>query len=322
MDVRHYRTDLFPEIEPYASGRLPLGGSHFMYWEQAGNPRGIPVLFLHGGPGAGAAAAHRRFFDPRSYRIIIFDQRGCGRSAPRGEIADNTTWHLVADMELLRGHLNVRRWVLFGGSWGSTLALAYGVRWPQHCAGFVLRGIFLGTRNEVSWFLRGMRTFFPEAWRSFAEALPESERSDLLGNYHHRLTHPDPAIHMPAAAAWSRYETVCSNLIPRLEESSPSFGGDGAALALARIEAHYFVNDVFLEDGELLNNVDRLRHIPSILIQGRYDMVCPIVTADTLARAWPEAKYVIVPDAGHSAMEPGIRAALVRATEAMKTRVG
>ena len=322
MDVRHYRTDLFPEIEPYASGRLPLGGSHFMYWEQAGNPRGIPVLFLHGGPGAGAAAAHRRFFDPRSYRIIIFDQRGCGRSAPRGEIADNTTWHLVADMELLRRHLNVRRWVLFGGSWGSTLALAYGVRWPQHCAGFVLRGIFLGTRNEVSWFLRGMRTFFPEAWRSFAEALPESERSDLLGNYHHRLTHPDPAIHMPAAAAWSRYETVCSNLIPRLEESSASFGGDSAALALARIEAHYFVNDVFLEDGELLNNADRLRHIPSILIQGRYDMVCPILTADTLARAWPEAKYVIVPDAGHSAMEPGIRAALVRATEAMKTRVG
>ena len=322
MDVRHYRTDLFPEIEPYASGRLPLGGSHFMYWEQAGNPRGIPVLFLHGGPGAGAAAAHRRFFDPRSYRIIIFDQRGCGRSAPRGEIADNTTWHLVADMELLRRHLNVRRWVLFGGSWGSTLALAYGVRWPQHCAGFVLRGIFLGTRNEVSWFLRGMRTFFPEAWRSFAEALPESERSDLLGNYHRRLTHPDPAIHMPAAAAWSRYETVCSNLIPRLEESSASFGGDSAALALARIEAHYFVNDVFLEDGELLNSVDRLRHIPSIVIQGRYDMVCPIITADTLARTWSEAKYVIVPDAGHSAMEPGIRAALVRATEAMKTRVG
>ena len=322
MDVRHYRTDLFPEIEPYASGRLPLGGSHFMYWEQAGNPRGIPVLFLHGGPGAGAAAAHRRFFDPRSYRIIIFDQRGCGRSAPRGEIADNTTWHLVADMELLRRHLNVRRWVLFGGSWGSTLALAYGVRWPQHCAGFVLRGIFLGTRNEVSWFLGGMRTFFPEAWRSFAEALPESDRSDLLGNYHRRLTHPDPAIHMPAAAAWSRYETVCSNLIPRLEESSASFGGDSAALALARIEAHYFVNDVFLEDGELLNKVDRLRHIPSILIQGRYDMVCPIITADALARAWPEAKYVIVPDAGHSAMEPGIRAALVRATEAMKTRVG
>ena len=322
MDVRHYRTDLFPEIEPYASGRLPLGGSHVMYWEQAGNPRGIPVLFLHGGPGAGAAAAHRRFFDPRSYRIIIFDQRGCGRSAPRGEIADNTTWHLVADMELLRRHLNVRRWVLFGGSWGSTLALAYGVRWPQHCAGFVLRGIFLGTRNEVSWFLGGMRTFFPEAWRSFAEALPESERSDLLVNFHHRLTHPDPAIHMPAAAAWSRYETVCSNLIPRLEESSASFGGDSAALALARIEAHYFVNDVFLEDGELLNKVDRLRHIPSILIQGRYDMVCPIITADALARAWPEAKYVIVPDAGHSAMEPGIRAALVRATEAMKTRVG
>jgi proline iminopeptidase len=322
MDARHYRTDLFPEIEPYASGRLPLGGSHVMYWEQAGNPRGTPVLFLHGGPGAGAAAAHRRFFDPRYYRIIIFDQRGCGRSLPHGELAGNTTPNLVADIEALRRHLNVRRWILFGGSWGSTLALAYGVRWPEHCAGFVLRGIFLGTQKEVSWFLYGMGTFFPEAWRNFSEALPDSERSDLLANYYSRLTHPDPAIHMPVAAAWSRYETVCSNLIPRPEEPSAVFTADAAALALARIEAHYFVHDVFLEDGELLKKARRLRHIPSIIVQGRYDMVCPIVTADALAHSWPEAKYVIVPDAGHSAMEPGIRAALVRATEAMKARVG
>lgn len=320
MDARHFRTDLYPEIEPYASGRLPVGGSHVLYWEQAGNPRGKPVLFLHGGPGAGAAAAHRRFFDPRVYRIIIFDQRGCGRSLPHGETTDNTTQHLVADIEALRRHLNVRRWILFGGSWGSTLALAYGIRWPEHCAGFVLRGIFLGTRNEVFWFLYGMGTFFPEAWRNFAEALPESERSDLLANYYLRLTHPDPAIHMPAAIAWSRYETVCSNLIPRPGEPSASFGFDIAALALARIEAHYFVNDVFLSDGELLNSVHKLRDIPAVLIQGRYDMVCPVVTADTLAEAWPEANYVIIPDAGHSAMEPGIRAALIRATEAMKTR--
>jgi proline iminopeptidase len=322
MDVRHYRTDLFPEIEPYASGKLPLGGPHVMYWEQAGNPRGMPVLFLHGGPGAGAAAAHRRFFDPRYYRIIIFDQRGCGRSQPHGALDDNTTPLLVADIEALRRHLAVRQWILFGGSWGSTLALAYGMRWPQHCAGFVLRGIFLGTRREVSWFLYGMGTFFPEAWRSFAGLLPEAERSDLLANYYRRLIDPDPAIHMPAAASWSRYETVCSNLIPRPEEPVAGFGGDSAALALARIEAHYFVNDLFLEDDEVLRNARTFRRIPAILVQGRYDMVCPIVTADSLARVWPEAKYVIIPDAGHSAMEPGIRAALVRATEAMKTRVG
>jgi proline iminopeptidase len=321
MDVRPHRSDLFPEIEPYASGRLPLGGSHVMYWEQAGNPRGVPVLFLHGGPGAGAAAAHRRFFDPRFYRIVIFDQRGCGRSSPHGELTDNTTQHLVADVEALRRHLNVRRWVLFGGSWGSTLALAYGIRWPEHCAGFVLRGIFLGTRKEVSWFLYGMATFFPEAWRSFAGLLPPPDRSELLANYHRRLTDPDPAVHMPAATAWSRYETVCSNLIPRLEEPMAVFGSDSAALALARIEAHYFINDVFLEDGELLRNIHRVRHIPATLVQGRYDMVCPIVTADALAYAWPEAKYVIIPDAGHSAMEPGIRAALVRGTEAIKTRL-
>jgi proline iminopeptidase len=322
MDVRHYRTDLFPEIEPYASGKLPLGGPHVMYWEQAGNPRGMPVLFLHGGPGAGAAAAHRRFFDPRYYRIIIFDQRGCGRSPPHGAITDNTTPLLVADIEALRRHLNVQQWILFGGSWGSTLALAYGARWPHHCAGFVLRGIFLGTCREISWFLYGMGTFFPEAWRAFAGLLPKAERSDLLANYYRRLIDPDPSIHMPAAVAWSRYETVCSNLIPRPEEPVAGFGGDSAALALARIEAHYFVNDLFLEDDELLRNARTFRRIPAILIQGRYDMVCPIVTADSLARAWPESKYVIVPDAGHSAMEPGIRAALVRATEAMKTRVG
>jgi len=322
MDVRHYRTDLFPEIEPYSSGRLPVGGRHVLYWEQAGNPRGIPILFLHGGPGAGAAAAHRRFFDPRYYRIVIFDQRGCGRSTPHGELDGNTTHDLVADIEALRRHLRIDQWILFGGSWGSTLALAYGIRWPEQCAGFVLRGIFLGTRREVDWFLHGMGTFFPEAWRQFIGLLSENERQDILASYHRRLTDSDPAVHMPAASAWSRYETVCSNLIPRPDDSPTLPGGDIAALALARIEAHYFVNDVFLREGELLDAVDVLRCIPAIVVQGRYDMVCPIVTADALVRAWPEAKHVIIPDAGHSAMEPGIRAALVRATETMKTRAG
>lgn len=320
MDVRHHRTDLYPEIEPFASGQLPLDGGHVMYWEQSGNPHGVPVLFLHGGPGAGAAAAHRRFFDPRYYRIVIFDQRGCGRSRPHGVVQNNSTPHLVADIEALRRHLNIYQWILFGGSWGSTLALAYGTRWPQHCAGFILRGIFLGTRKEVDWFLYGMGTFFPEAWRAFASHLPEREHKDLLGGYYRRLMDPDPAVHLPAAAAWSRYETVCSNLIPRPDE--PISSGDSAALALARIEAHYFVNDVFLRDGELLANIRRLRQVPAVIVQGRYDMVCPIVTSDELARAWPEARYVIVPDAGHSAMEPGIRAALVRATESIKTRFG
>jgi proline iminopeptidase len=321
MDVRHYRTDLFPELDPYACGHLPVGGRHTIYWEQAGNPRGVPILFLHGGPGAGAAAAHRRFFDPRYYRIIVFDQRGCGRSRPHGLVEENTTAHLVDDIETLRRHLNVQRWVLFGGSWGSTLALAYGTRHPSRCAGLVLRGVFLGTRREIDWFLYGMGTFFPEAWRAFAEQVPERERRDLLAGYYRRLIDPDPVVHMPAAAAWSRYETVCSNLIPRPEDPT-SAGGDGAALALSRIEAHYFVNDVFLADGELLQNIRILRDVPCIIVQGRYDMVCPIVTSDALANAWPEAKYVIIPDAGHSAMEPGIRAALVRATEAMKSRVG
>ena len=320
MDVRHTRPDLFPEIEPFATGLLPLDGRHQMYWEQSGNPRGFPVVFLHGGPGAGAAPAHRRFFDPYTYRIIIFDQRGCGRSTPHAETADNTTQHLVADMEVLRRHLGIGRWLLFGGSWGSTLALAYGLRHPDRCAGFVLRGVFLGTRREVDWFLYGMRTFFPEAWRAFARQVPDEEQADLLTAYYRRLMHRDPAVHQPAAHAWSRYETVCSSLIQRRDDPLHC-GNDAAALALARIEAHYFVHDTFLAEDELIRGVPALRHLPAAIVQGRYDLVCPIVTADAVARAWTGAKYVIVPDAGHSAMEPGIRAALVRATETMKTRI-
>ena len=319
MDVRYSRNELFPEIEPYQHGTLALDRRHTLYWEQSGNPDGVPVVFLHGGPGAGAAAAHRRFFDPRHYRIIVFDQRGCGRSRPHADIVDNTTDHLIGDMETLRGRLGVERWMLFGGSWGSTLALAYAVRYPDRCTGLILRGVFLGTRREVDWFLYGMGTFFPEAWRAFREFLPENERRDLLAGYARRLNDPDPLVHQPAAVSWSRYETVCSNLVPRADAAELSFnGGAVSALALARIEAHYFTHDAFLADGPLIDGVDRLAGIPGVIVQGRYDMVCPIATADTLARAWRDAKLVIVPDAGHSAMEPGIRAALVGATEDMK----
>jgi len=288
-----------------------------MYWEQSGNPSGEPVLFLHGGPGAGAAPAHRRFFDPAHYRIIIFDQRGAGRSTPLGEIAGNTTPLLVADIETLRSHLGIERWLIFGGSWGSTLALAYGEAHPQRCTGLILRGIFLCRSSEITWFLYGLRNLFPEAWRAFTDAIPETERGDLLAAYHRRLTDPDPAVHMPAARAWGTYEGACSTLLPS-PETVAYFAGDVVALGLARIEAHYFMNNIFLPDNALLDNVERIRRIPGIIIQGRYDAVCPIISADDLHRAWPEAEYIIVPDAGHSAWEPGICAELVRATEKFK----
>ena len=312
------RRDLFPEIEAYETGYLPLDTRHVMYWEQSGNPQGMPVVFLHGGPGAGATPAHRRFFDPAYYRIVVFDQRGSGRSKPLGALEDNTTPHLVADIERLRTHLGIERWMVFGGSWGSTLSLAYAQAHPERCLGLVLRGIFLCRRSEIEWFLYGMREIFPENWRAFSGFLPEEERADLLGNYHRRLIDPDPAVHMPAARAWSTYEGACSTLLPS-PETVANFGQERMALGLARIEAHYFVNDAFLPEGGLLAHIDRIRHIPTTIVQGRYDMVCPIRSADDLVQAWPEAEYFVVPDAGHSAMEPGIRTRLVEATERFKT---
>lgn len=311
------RTDLFPPLEPYASGLLRLDARHQMYWEESGNPRGAPILFLHGGPGAGATPAHRRFFDPLHYRIVIFDQRGAGRSLPHGELAGNTTPHLVEDIELLRRHRAIESWLVFGGSWGSTLALAYAEAYPARVRGLILRGIFLCRKSEIEWFLYGIRNVFPEAWRAFAEFVPAGERGDLLDAYHRRLTDPDPAVHMPAARAWSTYEGACSTLLPS-PETVTAFGEDRMALGLARIEAHYFRHGIFLPENHLLDNAARLHRIPGVIVQGRYDMVCPAVTADDLARAWPQADHVIVPDAGHSAMEPGIRAALVAATERFK----
>lgn len=311
---------LYPEIEPDATGRLAVDPRHALYWESSGNRYGVPVVFLHGGPGGGCLPYHRRFFDPGFWRIVLFDQRGAGHSAPYAEVADNTTWHLVADMERLRAHIGVDRWLLFGGSWGSTLALAYAQAYPERCLGLVLRGIFLARPAEIEWFMEGMRVVFPEAWREFAAFLPASERADLLGSYYRRLNDPDPGVHLPAAQAWDRYEGACVSLLPdalppRADESPL------ASLAIARIEAHYFVNRAFLADNELLQQVDRIRHLPCTIVQGRYDVVCPPITADTLAQAWPEAEYIVVPDAGHSIREPGITRELVAAVERMRVRL-
>jgi proline iminopeptidase len=313
------RQDLFPPIEPYATGMLSLDLHHTMYWEQSGNPHGVPIVFLHGGPGAGATATHRRFFDPSQYRIVIFDQRGAGRSQPLGSLRDNTLAHLLGDLERLRRHLAIERWAVFGGSWGSTLALAYAEAHPAHCLGLVLRGIFLCRKVEIDWFLYGMRTVYPEAWRAFSGFLPEAERTDLLAGYYRRLIDSDPAQHLPAARAWSSYEGACSTLLPS-PDTVAAFGEDRMALGLARIEAHYFRHEVIGAADDLVARIDRIRHLPCTIVQGRYDLVCPIVSADELARAWPEAEYIIVPDAGHSAMEPGIRVQLVAATERLKRK--
>ncbi|MDP6352556.1 MAG: prolyl aminopeptidase [Alphaproteobacteria bacterium] len=308
---------LYPEIEPYATGRLALDLPHEMYWEQCGAPEGVPVLFLHGGPGAGATAANRRFFDPDHYRIVVYDQRGAGRSTPLGALDGNTTPKLVADIEALRRALDIAGWVVFGGSWGSTLALAYAEAHPERCLALVLRGVFLCREEEIDWFLNGMGRFFPEEWQAFAGHLPEAERADLLAGYHRRLIDPDPAVHMRAAHAWSRWEGACSTLVPSTETMA-EFARDNMALGLARIEAHYFVNDIFLGHNQLLDRIDRMRAIPGYIVQGRYDMVCPIATADTLAQAWPEAEYTIVAAAGHSSMEPGIRSALIAVTDRLR----
>jgi proline iminopeptidase len=311
------RQDLFPPIEPYASGMLPLDPPHTMYWEECGNPEGPAVVFLHGGPGAGATPTHRRFFDPVHYRIVIFDQRGAGRSTPLGELAGNSTAHLVADIDRLRRHLGIERWIVFGGSWGSTLGLAYAETHPERVRYLVLRGIFLCRRSEIDWFLKGIRSIFPEPWRAFSGFLPEAERGDLLASYYRRLTHADPAVHMPAARAWSVYEGACSTLLPS-PDTVAAFGEDRMALGMSRIEAHYFTHHLYAPETDLVAHLGRIRAIPATIVQGRYDMVCPIVNADELARAWPEAEYIVVPDAGHSAMEPGIRSRLVAVTERLK----
>ncbi|UJP06160.1 MAG: prolyl aminopeptidase [Nitrosomonas sp.] len=314
----HTPVSLYPEIQPYRHGMLPLDELHTMYWEESGNPSGIPVVFLHGGPGAGSTPNHRRFFDPASYRIIVYDQRGAGRSTPLGEIRNNTTLHLINDLESLRRFLNIDRWFVFGGSWGSTLALAYGEAHPERCLGFALRGIFLCRKPEIDWFLYGLRHFFPEAWHEFTAPLSATERNDILSAYHRRLMNPDPAIHLPAARHWSSYEGSCSTLLPD-PATVGYFSGDTVALGLARLEAHYFNHDIFLPENSLLDNVHKLHNIPAVIVQGRYDAVCPIVSADDLHHAWPQAEYIVIDDAGHSVWEPGIRTALINTMNRFKT---
>ena len=311
------RDRLYPPIEPYVSAMLKLDATHSMYWEQSGNPEGIPVLFLHGGPGAGATSVHRRFFDPSFYRIVIFDQRGAGRSIPHGNLSDNTTAHLIEDIERLRHLLGISKFLLFGGSWGSTLAIAYAQSYPENCLGLVIRGIFLGRASEIHWFLYGLKRVFPEAWRTFVSVLPENERVDILENFRRRLLDPDPSVYLPAARAWSRYEGACSTLHPS-RETVAAFSNDSTAVALARIETHYFSNGNFMPDNALLENIEKCSGLPCLIIQGRYDMICPISTADELHRAWPSSEIKIIPNAGHSAMDPGVREALVQATEMHK----
>ena len=312
------RVDVYPELEPHDSGLLALDQLHRMHWEVSGNPQGVPVLFLHGGPGAGASPAHRRFFDPAVYCTVIFDQRGSGRSTPLGEVDNNTTQHLIADIELLREHLEVERWCVFGGSWGSTLALAYAQKYPQRCSALVLRGVFLARPPEIEWFLYGIRNCFPEAWHTFASFIPEKERNDLLAAYARRLNDPDPQIRTIAARHWSTYEGSCSTLLTSASTVS-HYSNDRVAFGLARIEAHYFLNNCFLTENQLLSSIDKIRHLPCTSVQGRYDMVCPIVSANDLHLAWPEADYVVVPDAGHSAWELGISAQLVASMEKLKS---
>jgi proline iminopeptidase len=308
---------LYPAIEPYQHGYLAVDGRHQLYWEESGNPKGMPVLFLHGGPGAGSSPVHRRFFDPEFYRIIIFDQRGAGRSRPYADVIDNDVPYLVEDMEKLRLKLGVNTWVLFGGSWGSTLALCYAQTYPERVKAMILRGIYLNQRYEIDWFLYGIRQIFPEAWRQFAAHIPQDEQSNLLEAYYRRLIDPNPAIHLPAARQWSSYEGLCSALYP------PASGGglwpeDHQALAQARIEAHYFKHNCFDPETKILANIGLIRHIPATIIQGRYDIICPIRTADSLHHAWPEARYEIIADAGHSSLEPGISQALVAATNRLR----
>lgn len=308
------RGDLFPEILPFETGYLPLSDGHLMYWEQVGNPHGKPVLFLHGGPGAGAGAVHRRFFDPKIWRVIIFDQRGAGRSRPLGGLDGNHTPQLIADIETLRTFLNIERMLLFGGSWGATLALAYAQMHPEHVAGMILRGIFLGRPHEIEWFLNGLQRVFPDHHAAFSMFLPPDERHDLLSGYYKRLTSPNLEVQIAAARAWTLYEGSCSTLFPG-RESALAFAADPSSLGLARIEAHYFRHGLFLPPGGLLAHMQQLHDIPGEIIQGRYDMICPAQSAFELTAAWPQANLTIIPDAGHSALEPGTRTALLTALE-------
>lgn len=307
---------LYDEIEPYNQGYLQVSPIHSLYYEESGNPNGKPVVFLHGGPGGGSDPIHRRFFSPKAYRIVIFDQRGAGRSTPHACLEENTTWHLVDDIERLREHLGIERWVVFGGSWGSTLALAYAETYPSRVKALALRGIFLCRPEEIDWFYqKGADAIFPDIWEDYVNQIPPEERGNMVAAYYRRLTSEDEAVRWAAARAWSIWEGSTSKLFisPSLIED---FAEPQKALALARIECHYFINNTFMPTPNyLIENVDKIRHIPAVIVQGRYDIVCPMMSAWRLHRAWPEARLEIIPDAGHSVTEPGITDALIRAMD-------
>ncbi|MFO0756314.1 MAG: prolyl aminopeptidase [Byssovorax sp.] len=315
------RRTFYPEIEHHRSGRLKVSDLHEIYWEESGNPQGKPVVFVHGGPGGGTEPKQRRFFDPAAYRIVLFDQRGSGKSTPHAELRENTTWDLVADMEKLREHLGIERWQVFGGSWGSTLALAYAETHPERVTELVLRGIFLLRKQEIDWFYqRGADAMFPDAWEGYLAPIPEAERGDLLHAYHRRLTSDDAAVRQEAARAWSVWEGRTSCLFTN-EALISRTAGDEFSLAFARIECHYFVNRGFFRtDTQLLDDVHKIRHIPTVIVQGRYDVVCPMESAWALHKAFPEADLRIVPDAGHSAFEPGNMHELILATDRFRPR--
>ena len=311
----------YPEIEPYRTERLKVSSIHQLYFEESGNPEGKPVVFVHGGPGGGTDSSHRRFFDPERYRIILFDQRGCGKSTPHASLEENTTWDLVDDMEKIRKHLGIDHWQVFGGSWGSTLALTYAQQHPSAVTELILRGIFLLRKKEINWFYQfGASEIFPDAWEAYRDAIPENERHDFLKAYYKRLTSDNSEIRLNAARAWSIWEGRTSRLWTE-HSSDDRFGAEEFALAFARIECHYFTHKgFFTEDGYLLKNIDRIRHIPTVIVHGRYDVVCPIVSAWDLHRAWPEADLIISPDAGHAAIEPANCRALVSATDRFASR--
>ena len=316
------RRDLYPPIAPYATHEVAVGDGHRLYVEECGRPDGIAAVFLHGGPGAGCESAHRRFFDPDRYRVVLFDQRGCGRSTPHASLESNTTWDLVADMERIRGRLGIERWLVFGGSWGSTLALAYAQTHPERVSALVVRGIFLCRDEEIRWFYQeGANWAFPDYWQDFLAPIAPEERDDLLAAYHHRLTGANEVARMAAAKAWSIWEGRTATLLAN-PDIRAHFSDPHLALSLARIECHYFVNHAFLRPGQLIGDAHRLRAIPGVIIQGRYDLICPMRSAWELHQAWPEAELRVIPDAGHAAFEPGIRSALVEATDRLARILG
>jgi proline iminopeptidase len=308
--------ELYPPRQPYNEGELKVSDIHTIHFEESGNPEGKPIVLLHGGPGGGCPPFYRQYFDPEKWRLVMFDQRGCGQSKPHAELQENTTWDLVSDIEKLREYLNIQQWVVFGGSWGSTLSLAYSQTHPDRCKGLILRGIFMLRQKEIRWFYQeGASYIFPDAWEEYVKPIPINERDDLLTAYYQRLTSPDAHIRLESARAWSIWEGSTSRLFPDLDLKQ-SFGIDAFAEAFARIECHYFINKGFIEpEDKLLLDIDRIRKIPAVIVQGRYDVVCPMMSAWELHRAWPEAEFIVVADAGHSMSEPGIRTCLIEATD-------